>query len=533
MPRKTYFNSSWLQNSDYKTWLSRKDYTTANCKLCNKSIDISNQGESALKRHAQGVNHKQRLPIKTVSSIMDSFAPAEQNEFVQVKNDGGSIEVAKKQASISEMIEKDCVIDAEIRWCLYVAQKKQSQRSCDEVVPLFAVMFPDSEIPGKMSLKKDKCGYVIKHGIAPYFESVLLSEVALSPYYAFSFDESLNKKLQKGQMDIHVRLWNSADEKAETRYLTSEFLGGAKADQILSAFESGVTQMFSETENLLQIGSDGPNVNLLFLKNYNEKRSFNDLSHLLNIGTCGLHTIHGSLKAGEKSSMWCIGKTLKAMSNVLTDTPARRDMFQKVTESNQFPLPYCGHRWCENENCLERADKIWPRYIKFIKYLQKLPKRQQPGQGEGKQFLLLTKKILDPLVQAKMKFMEFLAHKLNTFLRGFQTDQPMVPFLCETLEDLARSILGMFVKNETLREADTVLKFIKLDVTDRAIFKQAVDVGMGAALHISTYKKSPSVKQHKVTQFYTDAQKLLSAIMAHMLEKSPLEYPLARYAASP
>ena len=88
---------------------------------------------------------------------------------------------------------------------------------------------------------------------------------------------------------------------------------GQTADQILSASEYGVTQMFSETENLLKIGS-------------------------------------GSLKAGEKSSMWCIGKTLKAMSNVLTDTPARRDMFQKVTGSNQFPLPYCGHRWYENEN---------------------------------------------------------------------------------------------------------------------------------------------------------------------------------------
>ena len=107
------------------------------------------------------------------------------------------MEVAKKQASISEMIEKDCVIDAKIRWCLYGVRKKWSQRSCDEVVPLFAVMFPDSEVPGNMTLKKGKCSYVSKHAIAPYFESVLLSEVALSPYYAFSFDESLNKNCKR------------------------------------------------------------------------------------------------------------------------------------------------------------------------------------------------------------------------------------------------------------------------------------------------------------------------------------------------
>ena len=33
------------------------------------------------------------------------------------------------------------------------------------------------------------------------------------------FDESLNKKLQPGQMDIYERLWNASKEFAETRYL--------------------------------------------------------------------------------------------------------------------------------------------------------------------------------------------------------------------------------------------------------------------------------------------------------------------------
>ena len=53
---------------------------------------------------------------------------------------------------------------------------------------------------------------------------------------------------------------------------------------------------------MLQISSDGPNVNLSFLKKYDEKRSFEDLPPLLNIGTCGLHTIHGSLKNGIKAT---------------------------------------------------------------------------------------------------------------------------------------------------------------------------------------------------------------------------------------
>ena len=47
----------------------------------------------------------------------------------------------------------------------------------------------------------------------------------------------------------------------------------------------------------------------------------------------------------------------------------------------------------------------------------------------------LQESFKDPLLRAKFKFVEFIAEKLNTFLHGFQTDQPMVPFLCETLRN--------------------------------------------------------------------------------------------------
>ena len=109
--------------------------------------------------------------------------------------------VQKNQLSIPVMIEKSNIVGAEIRWCLQVVQSKYSQRSCNGIVELFTVMFPDSDI-AKMTLKKDKCGYMINYGIAPHLQELLLSEIKSSPFYSLSFDESLNSKLQKGQMDI-------------------------------------------------------------------------------------------------------------------------------------------------------------------------------------------------------------------------------------------------------------------------------------------------------------------------------------------
>ena len=103
-------------------------------------------------------------------------------------------------------------------------------------------------------------------------------------------------------MDLYVRFWNASKELAETQYLTSQFLGGAKADDILEKFETQFSKMIHKTIDLLQVASDSPNINLLFLKLYEEKRCLNTLPALVDIGTCGIHTIHGSLKNVEKAS---------------------------------------------------------------------------------------------------------------------------------------------------------------------------------------------------------------------------------------
>ena len=117
----------------------------------------------------------------------------------------------------------------------------------------------------------------------------------------------------------------------------------------------------------------------------------------------------------------------------------------KKLESDVYPLSYCGHRWCENENCLHCAVEIWPAFNTFFKHLRKLPKPKQPIRGDRKRILVFKKAVDDPLIQAKMKFLELLSPKLNEFLRGFQTYQPVASFSAETLETLLMSFMNMFI----------------------------------------------------------------------------------------
>ena len=61
----------------------------------------------------------------------------------------------------------------------------------------------------------------IDHGRAPYHEQLLIKNLPASPYHSLSFNESLNKKIQIGQIGIYARFWVASKELAETRYLTS------------------------------------------------------------------------------------------------------------------------------------------------------------------------------------------------------------------------------------------------------------------------------------------------------------------------
>jgi hypothetical protein len=61
-------------------------------------------------------------------------------------------------------------------------------------------MFPDSNLAKTMSCGETKSMYLSCFGIAPYFKSLVEKTAKTNPYIVM-FDESLNKELQKKQID--------------------------------------------------------------------------------------------------------------------------------------------------------------------------------------------------------------------------------------------------------------------------------------------------------------------------------------------
>ena len=72
---------------------------------------------------------------------------------------------------------------------------------------------------------------------------------------------------------------------------------------------------------------------------------------------------------------------------------------------------------------------------------------------------------VDKYVLLKMQFFQDIASHLKGFVEVFQTNNPMVPFLEKSLVDVFQPLLKMVVKAEVLKEADTSLKLVNLDLS--------------------------------------------------------------------
>ena len=83
-------------------------------------------------------------------------------------------------------------------------------------------------------------------------------------------------------------------------YLNSKFLGHAAALDIIHEFNEGIKEL--NKGQLLQISMDGPGVNWPFFREIQKHREQKELPQLINIGSCGLHIIHGAFQTGATTT---------------------------------------------------------------------------------------------------------------------------------------------------------------------------------------------------------------------------------------
>ena len=234
-------------------------------------------------------------------------------------------ETEKKQTKLddtSHHVTEMAKTKALVVWLLKSIDSGFSNNSSDDIVDCLKVMCPDSKIASSLKMKRTKAYYVINHGLAPYFKTLLLEDVSASDIFVLSFDESLNDVLQKCEMVIVIRWWSNADNKVKQG--TSTYYG------ISILLQAKLIEVY-------HISMDGPSVNHKFLKLLKVDWQKLLVHKLIDIGSCNLHIISGAFKTGAQKTGWNIDKTLKGSYQIFHETPARREDYELVNSCDSYP----------------------------------------------------------------------------------------------------------------------------------------------------------------------------------------------------
>ncbi|KAL3858038.1 hypothetical protein ACJMK2_012654 [Sinanodonta woodiana] len=175
------FQDKWLTNNAFKSWI-RKDTSNSHgafCQLCNKSIDLTSMGKTALTSHSKGKKHKEnedRLRSGNIQVFMHSYkihstTPATTSAVTIIPSDT-TMSSSQSAVSLSSYITKSETLNAEVWWCLKTVASNYS--SNEETSFTFQQMFSDYVIAKSMSCGETKSMYITCLGIAPYLKSYKL-----------------------------------------------------------------------------------------------------------------------------------------------------------------------------------------------------------------------------------------------------------------------------------------------------------------------------------------------------------------------
>ena len=128
--------------------------------------------------------------------------------------------------------------------------------------------------------------------------------MALHPtLMVYPFDESLNDILQSCEIYLLLRYFDSDGITVKIIYCDSRFFVHVTHQNLVKQLNDGMKQL--DVNKLLQISMDGPSVKQ-FSREVSKERKGDEQHQLINIGSCGINTIHGAFKTCAENLKWNI-----------------------------------------------------------------------------------------------------------------------------------------------------------------------------------------------------------------------------------
>ena len=119
-----------------------------------------------------------------------------------------------------------------------------------------------------------------------------------------------------------------------------------------------------------------------------------------------------------------------------------------------------------------------------MEFWKSLPNYKQPT---CKSYSKISDAIIDLFTEAKITFFSFICSIVEPYLKKYQREKPMVPFMYVDLKSIAKNLLQLIVKPEVLEKCKTAkqLAEINLDEKGNLLPINKVELGFGAHYSLS------------------------------------------------
>ena len=195
LKNQKYFVDSSVDDPQFQDWLVKyKQNTRSRCCVCHKVIELQSSGKLTLTDHEKGQKHRNSL-----SKVHNFFKPRSSTSSSETAPSTPSVS-AEKQSTIELHLEKSSATKAEIIWAMKSVMGGYSARLNEDMNETLAAIFPEFEATELIQMSRSKSIYVENHGLAPYFKSVLKTDLHKTDFLVYSFDESLNDVMQTAEM---------------------------------------------------------------------------------------------------------------------------------------------------------------------------------------------------------------------------------------------------------------------------------------------------------------------------------------------
>ncbi|XP_063229351.1 uncharacterized protein LOC134534752 isoform X2 [Bacillus rossius redtenbacheri] len=414
--RKQPFVDSWLEEPQFKGWLSKaSDNYKAKCLCCKKELVA---GKSELERHGDTPTHKTNaLQIKNVPKISDLFRRTSGTEETKTKF-------------------------AELKIVYDVIEHDRSFNSMEHIVQLNQVALPDSTIARSIKLHRTKITSLVNNVVGRAVQQKN-AEVLKGNFFSILVDESTDIGNNKN-LCILAKSIGANGITMNTFLLDYVKIKDASAENLFQVFKHCMSKYGLLFENIVGYCSDNANVMA------GENNSF--VTRLLkeNDGIIVFGCICHSLNLVASAASECLPKNVESLLHLIFSYFSRSPKRQGILEELQDFMRACQvrminpskTRWLALGNCIARVLSQWP--VLFSLFAE--------AKSEDKNTVadIIFADLNNPYTKAYLQFLNFVLPTFNSFNKLFQSDKVLIHCFANEAERFLRLLASNFLKPELI-----------------------------------------------------------------------------------